>query len=171
MLESDSSCNWVVCGGDDTLPDPNNHPDKIATECSAYFSGTLGVMQPTGDTWSDSMGRIIERIAGSPWIGRSFALRANSGNGPWYPDYWHMFGDEHLQCVASKLGIFWQRPDLVHYHDHWGRPRPGEHGADINRMPDFLKEANSSTEWVRAKDLFERQRADGFIEALGLLPA
>jgi hypothetical protein len=114
-------------------------------------------MQPTGDPWRDTMGRIIERIAGSPWLGRAFCERVNRGNGPWWPEYTHCFGDEELQCVATRLGIFWQRNDVTHHHDNWARA----HG-DAKDMPEFLRDANSPQHWAKYKALFEIRRASGF---------
>ncbi len=161
VLDADKSCDWVVCGGDDTLPDARN-PEDIAIECSTYFlvrtgRSTHGVMQPTGDPWLDGQGRIIERIAGSPWIGREFCERANLGNGPWWPEYTHCFGDEELQNVATRLGVFWQRPDLTHEHHNWARAR-----GDQRDMPEFLREANSPQHWAKYKALYERRKAGGF---------
>src|SRR5579864_6669813 len=37
VLGNDLHCSWVVCGGDDTEPDPNHSADEIALECNAYF--------------------------------------------------------------------------------------------------------------------------------------
>lgn len=156
-LAEDSGCQWTVCGGDDTLPDPNLKPCCIASQLESHFKGTFGVMQPTGDPWSDHMGRIIERIAGSPWIGRRFAETMYGGNGPWCEDYVHCFADEELQLVAQKLGVFWQRPDLTHMHHNWARAR----GA-AEDMPAFLADANSQRHWVTYRSVFERRKAAGF---------
>ncbi len=185
VLESDPACDWIVAAGDDTLPDQNKTADEIAAECSAHFATveqftdrdgdretfvheTFGVMQPTGDPWTDRQGRVIERIAGSPWLGREWCLRANQGKGPLWPTFFHMFADECLQNVAQQLGVFWQRPDLTHMHNHWGRPREGETMGRKERMPDFLTRANSTDEWYRSKKEFDRLKAGGFAECLPL---
>ena len=177
VLSSVPWCDWIVAAGDDTLPDPNKSAEEIAEECSEHFagphrpgwpSGTFGVMQPTGDPWSDKQGRIIERVAGSPWLGREWCLRANQGKGPLWPEFFHMFADETLQCVAQKLGVFWQRPDLTHLHHHWGRPKEGERLGNVENMPAFLKQANSCEEWLKSKREFERLKADGFRECIPL---
>ncbi len=165
MNEPDSE--WIVTGGDDVEPDPDHLPEQIATQCWNHFYipddstisglsgvGTYGVMQPTGDPWEDSMGRVIERIAGSPWMGREFCLRANRGKGPLWPEYTHCFVDEELQCVAQKLGIFWQRPDLVQIHNNWQR--------DARGMPEFLREANSEEHWRKYSTLFKSRKEAGF---------
>ncbi len=123
---------------------------------------TFGVMQPTGDPWSDRMGRIIERIAGSPWLGREWCKRANGGLGPLWPKFYHCFADETLQCVAQQLGVFWQRPDLTHMHNNWAR-KPGTTYAE---MPPFLAVANSPEHWKESKAEFERLKASGFKECL-----
>jgi hypothetical protein len=88
VLAMDTACDWVVTGGDDTDPDPTKRADVIAAECSYHFTegfwnqlgiqefSTFGVMQPTGDRFADGS---IDRIAGSPWIGREFCKRAYGG--------------------------------------------------------------------------------------------
>jgi hypothetical protein len=170
----DSECDWAIAAADDTFPDPNKSASEIAYECTDYLFrlhekqcpgckveahkiGTFGVMQPTGDPWSDHMGRIIERIAGSPWLGREWCRRAYQGKGPLNEEYRHCFPDEELQCVAQKLGVFWQRPDLVHYHQNWARAR-----GDRRDMPEFLREANSPEHWKKYQALFNRRKAAGF---------
>jgi hypothetical protein len=187
----DPACDWIVTGGDDTLPDPNHSAEEIARECSwhffephwieaelhsSHYSGderraleTFGIMQPTGDRdFGDSQGPYIDRLAGSPWMGREWCLRANQGKGPLYPGFTHMFVDECLQEVATKLGVFWQRPDLVQRHEHWGRPREGEKMGQADRMPEHAKKWNTRAHWDEAKALLVRLRADGFRECMPL---
>lgn len=196
VFTTDSSCDWIVTGGDDIYPDPNKMAAEIARECSDHFknvwfrnmeltfrglrtqgllpdnseiSATFGVMQPTGDRWGDdalsrarygeNRGAYIDRVCGSPWMGREFCQRIYGGKGPLWPEFTHMYVDEHLQCVAEKLDILWQRPDLAQHHEHWGR------GGDAANMPEFLKEANSKPKWDEAKAIFERLKAGGFAEA------
>jgi hypothetical protein len=185
VLETDPSCDWIVTGGDDVLPDPNKAADEIAAECSMHFGvrqdlawkegesiskrmhsarlSTFGVMQPTGDrSFRDAQGPYIDRVAGSPWLGREWCLRINQGNGPLWPEYFHMGVDEELQAVALKQGVFWQRPDLTHFHQHWGRPRPGERMGQNSRQPAFLKRANSPAEWNKYKAIFAARKAAEF---------
>jgi hypothetical protein len=172
ILRDNPDCDWVVTAGDDTYPDPKKQADEIAEECTEYFSAhshhshgaTFGVMQPTGDPWCDSKGRIIERIAGSPWMGREWCLRANQGRGPQWSEYTHMFADEELQLVAQKLGVFWQRPDLTHRHDHWTREnnRSVSSSQAKKPMPQFLAEAYSREHWDKYKAIFLARRAQGF---------
>lgn len=179
VLDADSSCDFCVCGGDDTLPDPNKRADEIAAECSRYFGAhwsrfrgnvgylfeeklsTFGVMQPTGDRWGDDAysrqrwpdaPAMIDRICGSPWIGREFALRINGGNGAWWPEYRHNWADEEMQCVAKALGVLWQRRDLTHYHDHSRRKSP-------NWAPHQLW---FDADYKAMKPLFEKRKAEGF---------
>lgn len=169
-LIEDPECQWLVTGGDDVLPDPDRTAQEIWPLLTRHFGdagfrsyrNTFGVMQPTGDKWADKDGPYIERVCGSPWIGRTFVERAYGGKGPFWPEYAHMYLDEELQHVAVKLGCFWQRPDLTHFHQHWGRPREGERVGQADRMPDFLKKANSGTEWQHAKRIFEARREAGF---------
>jgi len=140
ILENDKECDWVVGGGDDVEPDKRD-PEQIARECTQHFAGTFGVMQPTGDRFAQGS---IDRIAGSPWMGRSWCLRANGGQGPFWPSFRHMFGDECLLRVAEKLGVYWRRPDLVHLHRHFMRE-----SLDLNSravpsvIPPHLIEGNS----------------------------
>ena len=182
ILARDPAADWIVTGGDDVEPDPNKRADEIGRECSEYFaklywsagnafggveridnSPTFGVMQPTGDDWYDFHGgkrsRIIERIAGSPWMGLEFCRRMNGGAGPLWPEYTHCFEDEELQNVAQKLGVLWQRPDLTHMHYHWSRQG---HLKLSPEPPAHLKEATSRAHWEKYKALFEQRKAAGF---------
>lgn len=157
---------WFVSGGDDTLPDEKLHPNEIAADCEEYFwhrfalGPLFGVMQPTGDDWIDSQGKIIERVAGSPWIGRKFATRMYGGAGPLYLGYRHVFADEELQLVAQRMGCFWQRPDLTHKHRHWARLSNG----NAERMPGWAKDNGiyGEAEWKHGSELFRRRKAAGF---------
>ena len=153
----DPSADWIVTGGDDISPDPNRIPEDIARECVKHFGGTYGVMQPTGDRWMiDKSGRSCsERVAYSPWMGRAWVLEANEGIGPIWYEYFHFYEDEELQCVAEMQGVFWQRPDLVQYHDHW--IRGGKH-----KRPQHLIRKDSAENWATAKALFESRKAAGF---------
>ncbi len=178
------------------LPEATNAVlhNKYPSDLPKY--STFGVMQPTGDPWSDNHPgekRLIRRVAGSPWLGREWCERANKGRGPLWPGgltclgcrgegigckecdwtgktkgFYHMFADETLQCVATQLGVFWQREDLTHHHEHWGRPKPGERMGHRANMPAFLEKANSEEEWNRSKAEFERLKADGFKECMPL---
>ncbi len=159
VFRMDPDCNWVVAAGDDTTPDPVQTADTIAMQLTAHFNGTFGVCQPTADPWRDIQGRIIERIAGSPFIGREWARRAYQGKGPLPEMYTHCFADEELQCVAQKLGVFWQRPDLTHLHSNWARKDGATYEKD---MPAFLKDANSAEHWAKYKAIFTERKAAGF---------
>ncbi len=189
ILRKDEQAEWFVCAGDDTLPDPNHSAEEIAIQCSSYFSQqnqtafpsrigqtdaylepweapTFGVMQPTGHRWGEGQvgftNAPIDRVAGSPWIGREFARRMYGGAGPYWHEYRHQFVDEELQNVAIKMGVFWQRPDLIHFHNHWALPREGERMAPSERMPAFLAEANSPEHWKKYKAIFEARKAAKF---------
>lgn len=194
ILLEDPQAEWIVTGGDDVEPDPNHSAEEIASDCSEYFAGcgpaerfdastvsmsidqfersrTFGVMQPTGDRWGENavpglQGAYIDRVCGSPWMGREFCRRMYQGNGPLWPEFSHMFEDEHLQCVAQKLGVLWQRRDLTHFHRHWGRNR----GVSATDCPEFLRNVNTSAHWAESKAIFERLKAGGFVEANELLP-
>jgi len=166
---------WIVAAADDIEPDPNHTAQEIAEQCCNHFDdlvkvltgtrslfSTWGVMQPTGDRWGDAQGPYIDRVAGSAWLGREFCKRINQGRGPIWPEYTHQFEDQELRAVAVKRGIYWERPDLIHFHRHWGRPREGERMAPSDRMPEFLKEANSPEHWKKFKKLYYDREAAGF---------
>jgi len=185
VMEMDADAQWFVLGGDDTDPDPNKRADVIARECGNYFGGcprlatvdlgvpkdtpglyppsayeTFGVMQPTGDRYA---GGSIDRIAGSPWIGREFCERAYGGNGPLWSEYRHMFEDEELREVAMMLGVYWMRPDLTHLHRHFMRASLDINSAAVSKpIPPHLAEANSAAHWNKFKALYERRKAAGF---------
>lgn len=161
-LASDPGCDWIVTGGDDTYPDPNKRAEEIAAECSEHFRGSFGIMQPTGDPWADSQGRIIERLAGSAWMGREWCRRAYQGRGPQCPEYHTYFADIELQCVAQRLGVFWQRHDLTHMHQNWARPKSEGDHPTRQRIPEFLAEVNSPEYWGRWKPIFDRRQREGF---------
>jgi hypothetical protein len=158
VLKQDPEAEWIVSGGDDTEPDPNHRADEIARECTAHFGGTFGVMQPTGDRWADGS---IDRICGSPWLGRAFCERMYQGKGPMFEGYLHMFGDEELQNVAQRLGVLWQRRDLTHLHKHYFRTEKGavDFGAPI---PPHMIEWNSRKHWIDSQALFNSRRVFGF---------
>jgi len=183
VLETDPSCDWIVTGGDDTLPDPNHTAEEIARECSWHFfephwkkaelhSGgderraleTFGVMQPTGDRFA---GGSIDRIAGSPWLGREWCLRANQGKGPFWPEFTHMFGDECLKRTAEKLGVYWARPDLVHKHNHFQRESDAIDANAVPRpIPQHLVKWNTRAHWDEMKAIFQRLEAEDFKSCL-----
>lgn len=148
---ADPEAQWLVNVGDDIDPDPHD-PEQIARECTEHFGGTFGVMQPVGDKWLTSN---IEKICGSPWMGREFCQRAYGGKGPFWKEYWHMHVDEELLCVTIKLGVLWQRKDLLHYHHHWMRETP-------NDPPAFLARANSGEHWNESREIFRTRKSAGF---------
>jgi hypothetical protein len=180
ILNRDPEVDWIVTGGDDYAPDPNYKANEIANECSRVFGaqwnpdsnepGTFGVMQPTGDRWGeqDENSRrmhpdapaLIDRICGSPWLGREFCLRMYGGNGPLFDGYKHMFADEELQSVAKRLGVLWQRRDLTQIHHHWSRA--SNETVQQNGCPDWLQWANSKEHWDASRTLFHGRKAVGF---------
>lgn len=183
VMEQDSAAQFFVIGGDDTLPDPTHAPDQIARQCKEHFhalacnrgeqrscehfSETFGVMQPTGDRFA---GGSIDRIAGSAWMGREWCLRANQGKGPLWPEFAHMFVDEALMCVAEKLGVYWRRPDLIHFHDHFMRQSAALDSPAVGKpIPDHLKQWNTQKHWNESKAIFERLKAQNFAPCMPLL--
>jgi hypothetical protein len=176
---------WFIIGGDDVFPDLDHSAEEIAKQCGDYFADpdgrhgdwanrifldqhrTFGVMQPTGDDWGSNpnhpnpamRGSYISRVCGSAWIGREFATRVNQGKGPLWPEYHHMFVDEELQHVATKLGVLWQRPDLTQMHQHEARKHRSYTSADI---PPHLKKWAGPEHWKEAEAIFKGRRAAGF---------
>lgn len=174
-LREDSECHWVVTGGDDVYPDPEHDCTITEVECEWHFGdlgcNTFGVMQPTGDRWGDTpqarrqygetCGAYIDRVAGSAWIGRAFCERTYGGRGPFWHEYRHMYADEELQDVATMHGAFWQRSDLMQFHDHWGRGPNGQ-PTDAHAIPEFLRAVNTPEAWRDARALFMARKAAGF---------
>ena len=173
VLLVDKNCDWIVTGGDDTYPDPDHLPRDIAYDCADHFAvparrgpsafdnaPTFGIMQPTGDRFADGC---IDRICGSPWMGREFCERINQGNGPMWPEYRHMFPDEELFEVAKSLGVLWQRRDLVHYHNHFMRANTSLTSHAVSTAPPpFLREANSPQHWAEFKGKYTARKAANF---------
>jgi hypothetical protein len=165
VMKVDRDAEWFVGGADDIRPDPDYPPEEIARDCELEARHRAGVpscgrpqgdtflvMQPTGDPWHDAGGRIIERYAGSPWMGREWCRRAYGGNGPMWP-YLHCYADDELQAVATKLGVFWQRRDLIHEHRHWGR------GAEAK--PEWW-DGIAGADYHASRALFEQRKAAGW---------
>jgi hypothetical protein len=92
-------------------------------------------------------------------MGREFCRRMYHGSGPMYNGYYHNFADEELQNVAQKLGVFWQRRDLIQEHRHWARPR-----GDVRDMPEWAQKINDPrlSDWDKSKALFAVRKAGGF---------
>lgn len=116
-----SSCDLIVSGGDDMLPDPNQTAQELADQFFARFSDGFGVMQPHGDEFM-----CAKRYCGSPFIGRAWFANMYGGRGPMYGGYHHNFADNELYWVAKGLGALWERPDLSHFHDHFTRTGEAE---------------------------------------------
>ena len=153
ILEHDAGAQFIVSGGDDTEPDARASAKAIAAECQNHFDGTFGVMQPIGDLelWP---GSAIDKFAGSPWMGREFCQRMYQGHGPMFEGYHHNWADEELQEVAIKLGVFWQRPDVTHRHNHWMRT-----GSERPQPPSWSAIAQDYQDYHA---LFRSRKARGF---------
>lgn len=159
----------------------------------------FGVMQPTGDRWGQGrcttcqgsgtidemlhcgakltcldcrgtgVSAVIDRICGSPWMGREFCRRMYHGGGPLYNGYYHNFADEELQHVARKLGVLWQRRDLTQTHRHWAQKqtKSATHtglAGDVRNMPEWARKINDPalSDWDQSKALFAKRKAAGF---------
>lgn len=139
----------------------------VARTMTGEQGETFGAMQPTGDRWGENSAHhnpamhsaYIDRVCGSAWLGREFCARVNRGNGPLWPAYRHMFVDEELFNVAQRLGVLWQRRDLIHYHDHPGRK--SNYNSEVDAPP-HMKPWITSEHWREAEALFKARRAAGF---------
>ena len=153
ILERDPKAQWIVSGGDDTLPDPDRTAEQVAAICTRHFKGTFGVMQPIGDLalWP---GSAIDKFAGSPWMGREFCERMYQGKGPMFDGYRHNWADEELQEVAISLGVFLQRADVTHQHNHWMRT-----GSALPKPPTWDAIAQ---DYQDSRMLFMQRKARGF---------
>jgi hypothetical protein len=121
-------------------------------------------MQPTGDRFA---GGQIDRIAGSPWMGREWCLRANGGRGPLWPEFTHMFADEALKRSAEKMGVYWARPDLIHFHAHFQRADQSIGSRAIAKpIPPHLVKWNTRQHWDEMKAIFQRLEAEDFKSCL-----
>ena len=189
LIANVKDAEWFIVAGDDVEPDPNHTADEIAAQCARVFGdrvvvnqsdypeewqrfSTWGVMQPTGDRWGDEpwsrqrwpdAPAYIDRVLGSAWYGREYCRRMYGGKGPLFEGYTHMFEDEEAQHVALKMGVLWQRPDLIQHHHHWAR-KPNASDADC---PAFLRKVSGHTEegrkhWADSQLLFETRRDAGF---------
>lgn len=106
----------VVVGGHDQSPDDRFAADELAAQFAERFPDLFGVMQPTGDGFAGN-----GMAAVSPWLGAGWIRRAYGGNAPLWTGYRHFCPDSELWAVARLLGVYWERPDLSQYHDHWTR--------------------------------------------------
>ena len=168
VLAVDPLAEYCIGGGDDTLPDPRHAPEEIAHQLTAHFGGTFGICQFTGDRWTDTAesraqfgedrGAVIDRIAGSPWIGREYCERAYGGNGPLFAGHHHCWADEEAQLVAEHLGVFWQRRDLTHLHQHWLRDNNNLTG----RTDEPQSWAIASKDYMQGRALFEERKRLNF---------
>ena len=71
--------------------------------------------------------------------------------------YHHLYIDEELQCVAEKLGVFWQRRDLTQYHNHPCRTE----GYDTYNKG-HLAPLYHPVAWTREKEIFVDRKRKGF---------
>lgn len=170
ILREDPQAMFVISGGDDYLPDPTHSPQQIGTECIDHFGGTFGVMQCTADRWGDDStararwgedrGAMIDRIAGSPWLGREWCERAYGGRGPMPEEHFHCWADEELCQVAEKLGVYWRRRDLMQYHAHDLRKNGGNiTPQERDALPTW---AIADKDYREGRALFEERQRLGF---------
>jgi len=131
----------IVFGGDDMYPDQTKMAQEIGQEFVEHFGGTLGVMQPIGDTGIPG----VDTICGSPWVGKEYLLRSYQGKGPWHHGYRAYYGDQEMKDVAEKLGLLWQRKDIAQYHHHFSRAggppkeRYQQHNENNHWNPDQMR--------------------------------
>jgi hypothetical protein len=138
-----------------------------ATTLTQY--GVTECLEVCPDCHGTRHSAVIDRICGSPWMGREFCRRMYHGSGPLYNGYYHNFADEELQNVARKLGVFRQRRDLNQEHRHWAQkqPKSATHtglAGDVRNMPEWARKINDPklSDWERSKALFAKRKANGF---------
>lgn len=157
--------NWPPRGATEGMSTPWERLRYSGPRNEAEAS-TFGVMQPTADRWHEGVGGFsnapIDRVCGSPWMGREFCRRMYGGKGPLFEGYRHMFVDEELQEVALKLGVLWQRRDLTHFHKHWGRGETDKSIVNDPKIPDHLVKWNTPEHWRESKQMFDERKAAGF---------
>lgn len=124
-------CPIVVTGGDDMLPDPNHTAQELARQFLDRFPDTFGVMQPHGDEFM-----LARLYCGSPFMGRAWFTSMYQGEGGMFPGYRHNWADNELYWLAKGMGALWERPDLIHHHEHFTRSG--------SQKPDYWK-ANVET--------------------------
>lgn len=74
-----------------------------------------------------------------------------------------MFVDEELQEVALKMGVLWQRRDLVHLHRHFARESDSLNSRAVMKpIPAHLVESNSPAHWTKYKNIFTERKRLGF---------
>jgi len=144
-------------------------PQALWSAALADMFSTWGVCQPTGDRygdspearkeWGEERGAEIDRIAGSPWMGREWCKSAYLGIGPLWPGYHHLYADEELCAVAEKLGVYWRRRDLTQYHNHPCRTDPKGYGV---YREGHLAKLYDPERWRIEQMHFEERKAKGF---------
>jgi hypothetical protein len=144
-----SHAHIVVCAADDLFPDERKNAEVLQRQFLQHFNGTLGIMQPIGDSMKGT-----DQICGSPWIGREFIERSYQGNGPYHDGFAQFYSDEELLHVAKKLGILWQRRDVTHLHMHWARKKGPK------KTPYQIE--NSKKWWDKDKALYLLRSKAGF---------
>ena len=115
-LALERGADMVVTGGDDVWPEMRYPAHVLAQQFADHFPNLFGVMQPSGDG-----SECYDRCAMTPWVGRGFIEKTYGGKGPFWPEYFHFWPDTELFNVAHMLGCYWNRPDLIQFHDHWRR--------------------------------------------------
>lgn len=127
----------VACAAEGVLPDPQARAVVVGAAFATKFPNGFGCLQPTADPWrpeqsGDSANEIakgrrmhatpstLERCE-SPILGRPFIMEAYGGKGPWAEKYRQYFGDVELHDVASRMGVMWKNPQLLHKREHWSR--------------------------------------------------
>lgn len=143
------SADIIITGGDDMYPSSAHTAQQIGKEFFERFPTLYGVMQPTGDRGIPG----VDNICGSPWIGREFIRRAYGGKGPFWHQYFAYYGDEEMKCVAERLGVLQQRPDISQYHDHFSR------AGGPPREPYQIRNEKF---WIQDQNIFKHRAAHSF---------
>lgn len=141
-----------VVAGDDMQPDDRHTAQQIAQHFLRIFPDGYGIMQPTG---SGEDG--VDRIAGSPWMGKGWIERAYNGTGPYHGGYFHFYGDEELMNVARRQSAFIQLSQYRQRHHQWCNPDGENYGKRTH-----YQQRNSDEHWESDKALFFARQRQGF---------
>ena len=140
MAIKEGRADVIIFAGDRISPPMHARAWQLGATFAAKFPNGYGVMQPMAAQWKPTISGLSAREemsapnrrmhatppsaerCESPWIGRRFVTEVYNGNGPYCSDYGQYFGDVELYEVARRMGVLWQRTDVVQEFDHWSKP-------------------------------------------------
>jgi hypothetical protein len=143
-----SSPDIVICGSDDIGPPEGFIAEQLAEQFHDRFGvSRFGIMFPTGDDMPEA-----KRGCTAQWFGSGWCKRAFNGSGPLWGGYRHFYNDSDVWEVAHRLGVAWDRSDLIQRHDHWSR-QGTEKPLHMHKW---------AATWADDEREFKRREAQGF---------